>query len=62
MQENPWEGTVNRDEVDRWYWEVVVPIKEVGGAVVGALKVVIGLEPFLDLVLRGRIGRTGPIM
>lgn len=57
----PWGGKVNRDETGRWYWEVAVPIKE-AGEIVGALKVVIGREQFLDSVLRGRIGRTGHIM
>jgi PAS domain S-box-containing protein len=58
----PWGGAVNRDEVGRWYWEVAVPIKEAGGAIVGALKVVIGREHFLDSVLHGHIGRTGHVM
>lgn len=57
----PWGGPVSRDETGRWYWEVAVPIKE-AGAIVGALNVVIGREPFLDSVLRGRIGRTGHAM
>jgi PAS domain S-box-containing protein len=57
-----WGGAVNRDEVGRWYWEVAVPIKEAGGIIIGALKVVIGREQFLDSVLRGRIGRTGHVM
>lgn len=57
-----WGGAVNRDEAGRWYWEVAVPIKEAGGAIVGALKVVIGREHFLDSVLRGHIGRTGHAM
>lgn len=59
---HPWGGPIYRDEAGRWYWEIAVPIKEASGAVVGALKVVIGREQFLDSVLRGRIGRTGHVM
>jgi PAS domain S-box-containing protein len=57
-----WGGALSRDEMGRWYWEVAVPIREVDGNVVGALKVIFGREHLLKSVLNGRIGRTGHIM
>jgi PAS domain S-box-containing protein len=57
-----WGGALNRDSTGRWYWEVVVPIREDDGPVTGALKVVIARENFLDSVLRGRVGQTGHVM
>ena len=58
----PWGGNLNRDEAGRWYWEVVVPIREANRDVIGALKVVIGRDDLLVSILRSRIGRTGHVM
>jgi len=61
-QGQPWGGDLNRDETGRWYWEVVVPIREAERGVVGALKVIIGRDDLLVSILGSRIGRTGHVM
>lgn len=57
-----WGGPLHRDGAGRWYWEVVAPIRDEGGQIAAALKVVVARQGFLDSVLQGRIGRTGHVM
>lgn len=61
-QRRAWAGALNRGDGGRWHWEVVVPVREATGAVIGALKVIIGKEDLLASILRSRIGETGHVM
>jgi two-component system, NtrC family, sensor kinase len=61
-QRRIWAGELGSDETGYGYWEVVVPVLEHGGDVVGAIKVVIEKDRLFASVLRSRIGDTGHVM
>ncbi len=61
-QRRPWTGDLRFDQSGRGFWEVAVPILDEDGAVLGALKVVIGQDELFASILRSRIGETGHVM
>lgn len=61
-EKRPWAGDLLLDSSGQVYWEVAVPIRDDAGAVLGALKAVIGRAELFASVLRSRIGQTGHVM
>jgi PAS domain S-box-containing protein len=61
-QRRSWAGELRLDMTGHGYWEVVVPIPDEAGQVIGALKVVIENDQLFASVLRSRIGETGHVM
>jgi PAS domain S-box-containing protein len=61
-KKRPWAGDLLLDDSGHLYWEVAAPIMDEHGAVLGALKVVIGRAELFASVLRSRIGQTGHVM